>query len=82
MEKLFKKPACNIFENTGDHKANDKQQENIILYWLRGDQDRGDRESIYRTIGSKQESPIGIVMILDGAVTGFPQPANDGIGKK
>ena len=72
VKHLFQEEARYIFKDRGDDDSDQEKEDSTMLNPVGCDQNCGHRKTIHRVVGSKQEAPVGKVVILDGAVKCFP----------
>ena len=82
VEEGLQKPAGKVFHHRHNHHAGKKQGNPGVGPRLQQVHNQHPADSVDRTQGPPQEPPVDEVAMTDGAVAGFPYPADETVGQK
>ena len=82
VEEGFQQPAGEVFQNRDNHHAGKEEGDPGVGPGLQQVHDEHSAEPVDRTQWPPQESPIDEVAMTDGAIAGFPYPADETVGQK
>lgn len=82
VEEGFQKPAGKVFQEGDNRHAGKKERNPSMGPGLQQVHDQHPAESVDGTQWPPQKAPVYEMPGLDGAIAGFPNPADEAVGQK